>query len=125
MEVDATRTCYRCGEVKPINKFKKNNSKRSGRDYLCQKCDTKRRNFKRRMTEEGRLRDNARRRRSGKVNVELLSDVYIKSLLRHSGIHHPAPIIIQLKRQQIISYRLLKDVKRRIKIASRKRLGKV
>lgn len=134
----ATKVCTRCGEVKPLADYYKDNRSTDGLDYMCKFC--RRQQVKsyrdanhtkiaarKRLDEKspaGRARvaryrnsDKARatQRAAEKARRVSLSDDYVKRCLlgsnRTVSAHAIPPELVELKRQQMETSRLARQLK--------------
>ncbi len=108
-----TKRCSKCGEVKEVEEFRKTHNQckncigllRKKYDFLNREKINER---QRKYVKNNRARNN---RDKGKY-IAKMSSRYIDALIKHQlRIEDITPEMIDIKRQQIIIYRLLKEAK--------------
>ena len=141
------KRCIKCGDVKFIDEFCIHKSSKDGLASLCKKCAKEynkeywaknKDKFKERGKEyraknkdklkeyraknkdkfkEHRAKNKDKFKEYKKEGTVKLSNVYVKGMLRTSGIkkHQITPELIELKKQQILLYREIKNIKGDIK----------
>ena len=105
-----TKRCSKCGEVKDLNQFYLRTDRTSGYHSRCKSCLWE---LCRRWAKLNPLQRKKTHTRWAKKNRENLTNTYIKMKLIRNNILVEAitPKIIELKREQILLFRNLKQLK--------------
>ncbi len=126
------KRCAECKQVKKTTAFHHNKSSPDGRTRCCKDCNcaasrkytaanagkTKKRKRKYRMENQQKIKNKRHKYYKEHQDKEMakarqytksLGDCYVRSKLKSLGVQNPEPFWIEVKRQQIVADRKLKN----------------